>query len=81
MALLHAVFYQYRGALMLERCEVIETQHAQDMTGYRCPQEALLHCSDCGNAVCGKHSKVCELCHSVFCTACLELHSHRKWFC
>jgi len=35
---------------MLERCEVIETQHALDRRGYRCLQETCLYCSDCGSA-------------------------------
>ena len=63
---------------MLERCEVIETQHALDRTGYRCTGEACVHCSDCGRAVCAHHSKVCRSCYSVFCTGCMELHSHPK---
>jgi hypothetical protein len=63
---------------MLERCEIIETQHALDRTGYQCPGEACVHCGDCGDAVCGKHSKVCEMCSTVSCTACFDLHSHPK---
>jgi hypothetical protein len=63
---------------MLERCEIIETLHALDRTSYQCSGEACVHCSDCGGAVCAKHSKVCELCHIVFCTPCLEIHSHPK---
>ena len=63
---------------MLERCEVVEVQHALDKTGYRCPQDAVVHCSDCGNAICTKHSEVCQLCSSVFCTGCLDFHSHPK---
>jgi hypothetical protein len=63
---------------MLERCEIIETLHAQDETGYRCPGEACVHCSDCGTAVCAKHSNVCVLCRTVFCIGCLDLHSHPK---
>ena len=63
---------------MLERCEIRETQHALDRTGYQCSEEACVHCFDCGNSVCAKHGKVCELCLTVFCTPCLKIHSHPK---
>jgi hypothetical protein len=63
---------------MLERCEIVEAVHALDRTGYRCTGEACVHCSDCGNAVCAKHSEVCQICRTVFCTGCLDFHTHPK---
>ena len=63
---------------MLERCEIIETLSASDRTGYQCPQDAVVHCADCGSAVCVKHSEVCQICRTVFCNGCLDFHSHPK---
>jgi len=63
---------------MLERCEIVETLGSRDSTGYQCPEDAIVHCSDCGDAVCRKHSEVCQLCSTVFCTGCLDFHSHSK---
>jgi hypothetical protein len=58
---------------MLERCEVIELWGEQQ---YQCANEACVHCYDCSDAVCGTHCRVCEVCHTVFCSGCLEFHSH-----